>query len=74
MQKHTLVSSIRRNLRQDPLTSPAAASGGTAFEAAVVVPALGEPRRLEDGLAETRVKKVFISVLLEFILRVFSYL
>ena len=66
MQKHTLVSSIRRNLpRQDPAPSPAAASGGTAFEAAVVVlAALGEPCRLEDGLAKARVeKKVLIPVL-----------
>ena len=77
MQKPTLVSSIRRNLRQDPAPSPAAASGGTAFEAVeavavnTVLAALGEPRRLEDGLAETRVHEVLVSVLLELILRVF---
>ena len=67
MQKHTLVSSIRRNLGQDPAPSPAAASGGTAAEAVavnIVLAALGEPRRLEDGLAKARVeKKVLIPVL-----------
>ena len=70
MQKHTLVSSIRRNLpKQDPAPSPAAASGGTAFEAVeavavnIFLAALGEPRRLEDGLAQARVEKVLILVL-----------
>ena len=69
MQIHTLVSSIRRNLRQDPAPSPAAASGGIAEAAEavavnIVLAALGEPRRLEDGLAKARVeKKVLIPVL-----------